>query len=300
MRLSDDDRKSIDRRVGGTASDGALAVNCVTAFLTAAVAALNGRMGEMHYEIDARFDNDETLFAVRFKRGVAILTNDMIDAVMNQSRSRVIGVAVDRDGHIVVEMLRENHLGAHQRRHYVPPRKRKKREVPCDYERAGVTSPDDRDNIDQIVELAYHMRERLPASMQFWYEKIRAHGTGAMKAGVAIPLTRALDIDDDDASESLAATGDVVGFSLCFSNVSCVDGAFLQHLHANYPSLVVSSFVWIDVPASIGNSPVLVVNIRAACTVADDVRRRLVAAIPRGTCPPTKRVRRSAAAGGGK
>jgi hypothetical protein len=292
MRLSDNDRKSIERRVGGTASDGALAVNCITAFLTAARDANNGQMGEMHYEVEARHDNDDTLFAVRFKRGVPLLTNAMVSAVTKQSHARVIGASVESGGSIVIRLLRESHLGAHRaKQFYEQLISRKKRHIMCDYSAANVTSEDDQTTIDNVVDSVYHMRERLPASMSFWFEKIRGEGCGADTRGSSIPLTQRMANDCvGDESESLAdgVNAPVIGYSLCFSNVGRVDGAFIEYLHRKYQSLVVSSFVWIDVPALISDDTVLVVNVRAACAVAADV----VPKMPRGTA--VKRARRTA------
>jgi hypothetical protein len=298
MKLSDKDRNSLTRRVGGSAQDAALAVNCMTVFCQSLRDLLQQQQEQkLNYDVVASYDDNELLFAIRFTQGVSMLTHTTIDAIHCQSPSRVIAVDTDRDGNIIIVLLRsvsseqQARIERNARSVFVVPHRRKRRQIACDYDASGIDSTDDRSNIDLLVDEVYHMRERLPASMNFWFEHIRS-ATGAEHGGCVLPLTRKMagGGGDDDESESIVI-GPTVGYSLCFTNVGAVHGAFLRHLHSKFPSIVVSSYVWIEPPHKVADDPVLVVNIRASSSIVTDVRHRVVAAIPRGTVVVAKRAR---------
>lgn len=226
-------------------------------------------LNSLHYTLHAGDDDTSDRYTLRITTGLALFTHEYAAAIVRAS-VRVLSVDIMPTKHLIdIIIARAAASPAPKRHSYVPVKRR--RRVAIDYD-AGDVAADDRKTLDSIVDDVYASIDRVPEDMGFWYESIR-DGSGTAVTS------------EDDASESCTG-GARLGFALCFTNVPRVTSAFLEHVTTAHTATVASAYVFLEPPARVAPSPLLVINVRAADTSVSKTKSAIRNNVPRGLGVP--------------
>lgn len=234
---------------------------------------------ELGYRVDAARSRGRV--CVHVTRGIASL--DLANLRALAAVARVLDVRVlPATREIVVEFASSAVVGAlPPPRTYAPQGEALERHVPTDF--ARVPSRDDQRTLDALTDAVYGSVDA-PEDMVTWFEPVRAR----------VATRAAPPHDDGDASASETAddssiggdgdahaTAPAIGFTLVFARVPHLTYAFLEHLAATHTAAIASMRIWLVPPASVADTPLLVVNVRAAATSLADTTA-LASRLPRG------------------
>jgi hypothetical protein len=281
MRLPDTAIAHIVDVLGADADDDVAAVTLVLETLCNHVRAADARIVGLDFDICGGAEHDVDRYTLSLRSLVDVFTDAFVRVVFNASLA-VLDVRFDaRSGAIDIVMARASAAVVPTRAEAMAPDKTKRRHVPFDYDAASRRAearpaPGDRAVIEGIVDDVYNAVRRVPSAMACWYECVHDAATPAPKASVG---------DETASASEDTEAGAVVGYSLCFKNVPAFSATLLEHLATAYSGAYVCAFLWLAAPrAHVAESPVLVVNVRAAAPAArlPSARALLKKYVPRG------------------
>jgi len=262
MRLGDDERARLLRRLDGATADAIVAANIIETFGNQTRAKDLGYVLETH----------EHAFQVRLTSGFDVVSSAHVRAIVSAS-ARITAVRLNcATRSIDVDVTR----GEPTTSAYVARATRVARHVDIEYDAASVPDKADCATIDALVDDVYNSLARIPATMSVWYERIRG--------GVGDSASESTIVVDDDASESVGAA--VVGYTLCFEHMPVVTLDFLEYLTTKHAAAIAAAYVWFTPDANVAATPLFVINIRCASTPLASTKRIVANALPRGRLLP--------------
>jgi len=272
MRLSDEERARMARRLDDCEEDATVASNVLEtlyAYLRDKHASGSVRMPTYGYHIETTPGADT--FVLQLKRGLVMFMYEYVRVV--RSVARVANVALNGiAGTVDVQIWR--HAVAMVAHEYVPPAHlARRRRLAIDFAASKrPPAPADCTIIDALVNEVYASVRRIPAGMATWYETIREHGSAE----------DASEMTEGGTGAPGAAAPAAMGYSICFTHIPAVSADFLKHLMTEYTAAIASMYMWFAPPASVADSPVFVVNVRAAATPVAATKLLVANNVPRG------------------
>jgi len=299
MRLRPEHQRLIAERVGGSEKDALVACNVIETLSNRvrahAAVADKERSQPVACDFVADADSDPDHFRMRFTEGFSIFSH-RLGVAIDQASAAVVGVRLLMDERCVEVVIRRSAAdssGGKQVYTATAASGKRRRSVDIDFEASGVADAADQNNLTSIAEAVYDSCDRIPLDMVCWFEVVRGEAGARLsqaRGGATLPRTE--ELADESVSESVAGTGDVMGYSLCFAGMPDTSYAFLHHLHTAYPSLIASSYAWMRVPNSVDARALFVVNVRRAEAPVGAAQRVVQNSQPRGILVPTVRAKR--------